>query len=139
MTRWRQARRVVAAWVVSFALYALYFQGQWAFGERPIYSITGDEPHYLTIAMSLVTDGDLDVLDEYRDKEYFPYYPFHLGDPRDPEDMHAIYGRSGALFSKHSIGLPLLLTPAMRLGGYGWATVFMLAVAATLSVQILYL
>ena len=122
-------------WALSAAAYGAYFQAQWAFGARPIFSVTGDEPHYLTIATSLVSDGDLDVLDEYRDKEYFPYYPFHLGDARDMEDMHAIYGRGGGIFSKHSVGLPLLLAPAMRLGGHGAATVVMIALTAMLAAQ----
>jgi hypothetical protein len=131
----RRLAPALGIWLVSAALYAAYFQAQWVYGARPIFSITGDEPHYLTIATSLVSDGDLDVLDEYRDKEYFPYYPFHLGDARDMEDMHAIYGRSGAIYSKHSVGLPLLLAPAMRLGGYGVATLLMIALTAALSAQ----
>ncbi|HET6318031.1 MAG TPA: hypothetical protein VFG86_16375 [Chloroflexota bacterium] len=135
----RQLATLVLVWVFSYAVYGLYFQGQWVFGERPIFSITGDEPHYLTIATSLVSDGDLEVLDEYRDKEYFPYYPFHLGDARDPEDMHALYGRGGALYSKHGVGLPLLLAPTIRLGGYGWATLLMLGIAALLSTTIFLL
>ena len=130
---------LLLAWLVSYTVYGLYYQGQWVYGERPIFSITGDEPHYLTIATSLVSDGDLDVLDEYRDKEYFPYYPFHLGDARDPEDMHALYGRGGALYSKHGVGVPLLLVPAMRFGGAGWAVLTMIGIAALLSVQVLLL
>jgi hypothetical protein len=135
MVRLRSALPALVVWALSAALYGAYFQAQWAFGARPIFSITGDEPHYLTIATSLVSDGDLDVLDEYRDKEYFPYYPFHLGDGRDMEDMHAIYGRGGGVFSKHSVGLPLVLAPAMRLGGHGAATLVMIAIAAALSAQ----
>jgi hypothetical protein len=133
------ARVPLLVWLVSFAVYAAYFQGQWVYGERPIYSVTGDEPHYLTIATSLLKDGDLDVLNNYRDKDYFAYYPYHLGDPRSPEDMHALYGRGGRLYSKHGLGLPLLLLPAMRLGGAGVATVFMMAVTALLAVQLMLL
>ena len=105
--------------------------------------ITGDEPHYLLIATSLLRDGDLDVLNNYRDKHYQPFYPYHLGDARKPEDMHALYGPGGGLYSKHGVGLPLLLLPAMRLGGteggHGLAIVFMLGVAAALSTQIFFL
>jgi len=136
----RLPRRVqLAAWIASFLLYAGYFQGQWAFGERPIFHITGDEPHYLTIATSLVKDWDLDIYNNYRDKDYFAFYPFHVGDARDPEDMHALYGRGGALFSKHGVGLPLLILPAMQLGGHGPATVFLMGIAALLSVHVLLL
>ncbi|MGH2367373.1 MAG: hypothetical protein ACRDI2_04165, partial [Chloroflexota bacterium] len=130
--RWRW---LCMMWLLSWAIYAAYFQGQWVYGQRPIYHITGDEPHYLVIATSLLRDGDLDVLNNYRDKHYHPFYPYHLGDARSPEDMHAIYGRGGRLYSKHSLGLPLLLLPAMLAGGHGLAIVFQMAVAAVLSVQ----
>jgi hypothetical protein len=139
----RRAGLALAVWACSLALYGLYFQGQWIYGERPVIHITGDEPHYLLIATSLLRDGDLDVLNNYRDKHYQPFYPYHLGDARQPEDMHALYGPSGGLYSKHGVGLPLLLLPAMRLGGtgegHGLAIVFMLGVAAALSTQIFLL
>lgn len=128
-----------AFWLFAFAVYAAYFQAQWLFGERPIYHITGDEPHYLLVATSLIRDGDLDVLNNYRDKDYLDFYPYHLGDPRDPTDMHALYGPGGRLYSKHGLGLSLLLLPAVRLGGSGPATLFMIALAAALSVQTLLL
>lgn len=127
--------RLALLWLLSWTVYALYFQGQWVYGARPIIHITGDEPHYLVIATSLLRDGDLDVLNNYRDKDYFPFYPYHLGDARSPEDMHAVYGRDGGLYSKHSLGLPLALLPAMRLGGHGLAILFMISLAATLSLQ----
>ncbi|HEV2124517.1 MAG TPA: hypothetical protein VGW38_17320, partial [Chloroflexota bacterium] len=94
---------VFAAWLFSFLIYGTYYQGSWTYGERPIYHITGDEPHYLTIATSLLRDGDLDIYNNYLNKDYFVFYPHHLGDPRDPEDMHALYGRGGALYSKHGL------------------------------------
>jgi hypothetical protein len=130
---------LIAVWLLSLAVYAAYFQGQWVYGERPIYHITGDEPHYLVVATSLLRDGDLDVYNNYRDRHFLPFYPYHLGDARDPEDMHALYGRGGALYSKHGLGLSLLLLPALAGGGAGWATVLMLAVSALLAVQILQL
>jgi hypothetical protein len=126
---------VLLLWLLSWAVYGLYFQGEWVFGQRPIIHITGDEPHYLVIATSLIRDGDLDVLNNYRDKDYLSFYPYHLGDARSPEDMHAIYGEDGHLYSKHGIGLPLLFLPALKLGGHGLVIVFMMGVAAALAVQ----
>jgi hypothetical protein len=125
----------VLLWLVAFGIYAAYFQAQWVYGERPIYFITGDEPHYLTVATSLIRDGDLDVLNNYRGKDYSPFYPYHLGDPRDPEDMHALYGPHGQLYSKHSLGLPLLLAPALLLGGHGAVKLCLMALSALLAVQ----
>lgn len=135
----------VALWLVAWLVYGLYFQAQWVYGERPIYHVTGDEPHYLVIATSLLRDGDLDVLNNYRDKDYWSFYPYHLGDPRDPEDMHALYGRAGHLYSKHSLGLPLLILPAMAVArvagadGHGPATVLLMGITAVLSVQLFLL
>jgi hypothetical protein len=101
-----------------------------------LYRITGDEPHYYTITTSLIKDGDLDILNNYRDKDYLPYYPWHLGDPRDPDDMHALYSPRGNLYSKHSLGLPLLILPAMWLGGFTWAIGLLMCVSALLAVNL---
>ena len=130
------SRGIVILWLLALAIYGGAYQAQFAWGERPIYHITGDEPHYLTIVTSLIRDGDLEIFNNYRDKDYLPFYPWHLGDPRDPEDMHALYGTGGNLYSKHSIGLPLLILPAMWLGGHGLAIGFMMALSALLSTEL---
>ena len=127
---------LVAMWLLSWAVYGAYFQGQWVYGERPIYHITGDEPHYLVVATTVLRYHALDVLNTYRDKDYLSFYPYHLGDPRDPEDMHALYGRGGHLYSKHGLALSLLVLPAFALGGAGLVTVFLMALTAALSVLI---
>ncbi len=63
--------------------------------------ITGDEPHYLTIAELLIRDGDLKILNNYNpDTPVMREVPFEAG------EGHAING-----YSIHGIGLPLLLTP----------------------------
>ena len=130
------SRGIVILWLLALTIYGSAYQAQFAWGERPIYHITGDEPHYLTIATSLIRDGDLEIFNNYRDKDYLPFYPWHLGDPRDPEDMHALYGTGGNLYSKHSIGLPLLIIPAMWLGGHSLAIGFMMALSALLSTEL---
>ena len=40
----RRAGLALAVWACSLALYGLYFQGQWVYGERPVIHITGDSP-----------------------------------------------------------------------------------------------
>ncbi len=128
--------RLTVIWLITLALQAGTYHATTAWGERPLYRITGDEPHYYTIATSLIRDGDLDILNNYRDKHYLPYYPWHLGDPRDPEDMHALYGPTGTLHSKHSLGLPLLIVPAMWFGGFELAIGLLLCISALLAVQL---
>jgi hypothetical protein len=134
-TRGASRRLLVALWLVAWLVYAGYFQAQWVFGERPIYFVTGDEPHYLVVATSLLRDHDLDVLDNYQFLDYFSFYPYHLGDPRDPMDMHALYGRGGHLYSKHGLGLSLLVLPGLALGGVGTAKLLMMGLTALLAAQ----
>ena len=116
-----------------------YFRATHTSGAQPIYYITGDEPHYLVIATSLRRDGDLDVLNNYREKHYLPFYPHHLGDPRDLHEMHAIYGRGGAVYSKHPLGVPLMVLPFFRNGDPFGIHVLMMALTGLLGVQVFLL
>ncbi|MAG37209.1 MAG: hypothetical protein CL878_13325 [Dehalococcoidia bacterium] len=123
---------------VSVGAFA-YFRATHTSRVQPIYYITGDEPHYLVIATSLQRDGDLDLLNNYRDKHYLPFYPHHLGDPRDMHEMHAIYGRGGAVYSKHPIGLPLMLLPLFRNGDPFGVNILMMVLTGLLGVQVFLL
>jgi len=71
---------------------------------------SGDEPHYLLVAHSILTDGDLDVTDEYEDEEYEPFHPGLLF-PHTKRGMV-----EGSHYSMHGIGLPIALVPAYALG-----------------------
>ena len=77
----------------------------WGLITHGTFAGTGDEPHYMMIARSLATGGDLDLADDYAD----PTNPIHLGQLR-PES-HARPGRDGTLRPVHDVGLPLLFTP----------------------------
>jgi len=84
----------------------------------------GDEPHYLTMTQSLLSDLDLDLADEFRDREYASFFPGELrphASPSSPE---------GALYSIHAPGLPVLLLPGYALLGYPGAKLTMSALAA---------
>jgi hypothetical protein len=84
----------------------------------------GDEPHYLVMAQSLLSDGDLDLTDEFAAREYAPFYGGGLAPHTSPNTP------PGRLYSMHSPGLPALLLPAYALGGYPGARVFVSALAA---------
>ncbi len=71
---------------------------------------SGDEPNYLTVAHSLVTDGDLDLSDDYRDRVYAPYHPTVISPHYRPGLAE------GSRYSMHGIGLPVLVAPAYALG-----------------------
>jgi len=71
---------------------------------------SGDEPHYLTVAHSLVTDGDLDVADDYRDRVYAPFHPTTMS----PHYRPGV--EEGSRYSMHGIGLPVIIAPGYALG-----------------------
>jgi hypothetical protein len=76
------------------------------------------------MAQSLLSDGDLDLTDEFADREYAPFYGGDLAPHTSPNTPR------GRLYSMHSPGLPALLLPAYALDGYRGARVLQSALAA---------
>jgi len=72
---------------------------------------TGDEPHYLLAAHSLVTDLDSDLANNYDQFDYLSFY-FSKDIVRQVRTNAA-----GQQILSHSLGLPLLIAPAYALGG----------------------
>lgn len=84
----------------------------------------GDEPHYLLQAQSLLSDGDVDLADEYDQREYAPFFAGTLQahtSPRSPK---------GVLYEVHTPGLPALALPAYAAGGYPGVKLFLALLAA---------
>jgi hypothetical protein len=48
---------------------------------RTVQPTESDEPHYLLASESLVTDGDLNLRDEYERPDYFDFYPTRFVEP----------------------------------------------------------
>jgi len=69
--------------------------------------LTGDEPHYMLIAQSLLRDHDLRVDDDYAEGSFREFYDGKIG----PHLAH------GTPYSIHGVGLPLLLLPGFALLG----------------------
>jgi hypothetical protein len=111
-------RRTLALWLLLFGVYAATL-GLDAFDGS---DYGGDEPHYLLAAESLVEDGDVDVLDEHRERSYEAFYPHEL-DPHGKET-------EGRLNEPHGVGFPLLIAPAWALGGAKGVELFLAAIAA---------
>lgn len=111
-------RRAVALWLVLFAAYAATL-GIPAFGAS---EYGGDEPHHLLAAESLISDGDIDLRDEYATRAYGDWYPAAL-------ERH---GRltDGRADEPHGVGYALLITPAYALGGPKLVQLQMAALAA---------
>ena len=73
---------------------------------------TGDEPHYLVIAQSVLADRDLKIENNHRRGDYREYY---AGDLR-PDYLRR--GVNGEIYSVHAPGLAVIVAPAFALFGY---------------------
>ena len=111
-------RRTLALWLLLFGVYAATI-GLDAFGGS---DYGGDEPHYLLAAHSIVHDGDVDVLDEYRSRAYADFYPHALARTGSETE--------GRLNEPHGVGFPLLIAPAYAIGGPRGVELFLAAIAA---------
>lgn len=72
---------------------------------------TGDEPHYLLAAHSLVNDVDFDLTNNYAGLDYLNFY--YSKDIVPQTRLNA----AGQQILNHHPGLPLLIAPAYALGG----------------------
>ncbi len=75
--------------------------------------LTGDEPHYLLVTHSIVTDGDFRLANNYENKDFLGFY---VGDDLGPV-LHVAKGKDGDLYPIRGPGFSLLLAPAYLLGG----------------------
>jgi hypothetical protein len=84
----------------------------------------GDQPHYLIIAHSLLTDGDIRIENNHANRDYQGYFPGPLA------PHYLAPGLNGEIYSVHAPGLPALLLPAYGLAGYPGAVVFICLLSA---------
>ena len=92
----------------------------------------GDEPHYLVVTQSLVSDGDLRIDDNHARGDYRAYFnaplkPDHIVPP----------SADGAIYSIHPVGVSLLVAPGFRAGGYAGASLT-IALVGTLAGLLLW-
>lgn len=98
------------AWLLPLAVFLIVLAGgQAAVGMRAAAtaSVTGDEPFYLLTTQSLVSDGDLDLRDEYRQREYRRFWDGNIPLWKQMEPAP-----DGRLLSPHEPGLSVITTPA---------------------------
>jgi hypothetical protein len=93
-------RRRLWPWPLAIVLFV------WTLTTHGKYSDSGDEPHYLIIAESLVSDFDFDLANNYAggSARWFGADGLEHG-------PHALQTKHGALWSVHDFGLPVLLLP----------------------------
>lgn len=84
----------------------------------------GDEPHYLVMTQSLLRDGDLDLQNQFRERQYASFFPGTLEPHTSPASP------PGRIHSIHAPGLSALLLPAFASFGYHGARALMCVLAA---------
>jgi hypothetical protein len=92
-------------WILLVAVYAATL----GIPAAPGTDYAGNEPHHLLAAESIVSDRDVDLADEYRDRSYAIWYPRELS--TDGREV------SGRLVEPHGVGFALLIAPAYAIGG----------------------
>ena len=63
-------RRAGVLWLVLFGIYA----GTLGIHGADDHRFAGDEPHYLLMAQSIASDGDIDLRNQYAKREYRGFY-----------------------------------------------------------------
>jgi hypothetical protein len=90
----------------------------------------GDEPHYLSMAQSLLENGDLDLQNQFATRAYRSFFAGRLEPHTSPASP------AGKLYPVHAPGFALLILPAFALGGYPGARLFVSALAALTGVLV---
>jgi len=101
-----------ARWPPQCFVPALVFLVVFGLTTHAKYSVSGDEPHYLMIAESLLSDGDLDVSNNYRTGS-----GVRFGHEGLLPGSHVRVARDGSLMPVHDVGLPVLLLPVYAMAG----------------------
>ncbi len=92
----------------------------------------GDEIHYLAMTVSLVRDGDLNLINNYQSQEIQDL----AGGPVEP---HLIYLKNGQGYSSHEPGLAALLAIPYAIDGRRGAVIFMMILAIIAAMQIYWM
>ena len=92
-----------------------------AIGARATYGAktTADEPQYLLTALSIAEDFDLDISDEIADRRFTPWHEINLN------QQTIALNETNQRISPHDPLLPVLLAPAMAIGGWTSAKIFL--------------
>jgi hypothetical protein len=118
-------RKLVLLFLTAFLVYhlatlAIVLKGR---------TFSGDEPNYLLTTHSLLRDGDINLANNYDNKDYFHYYSRELF-PRLKLGVYANQGKKGpgTLYPVNLPGIAVLMLPRYALSGLfeGGARTFVL-------------
>jgi hypothetical protein len=115
-----------AAFVIALAAFCIFnFWGMIATAP------TGDEPHYLVIAQSVISHATFDLKTVYEQREYLAYYP------AEKALVPHVWVKDGQWFPWHGVGLPILSLPFFALAGRA-GVVAMLTVTSVAGLAVLW-
>ena len=114
--------------VITFLAYLSY-----SMNVLPQMRLSGDEPSYLMITYSMIYDNDIDLKNNYENKDYHKFGREWETNPT------AVNTADGRLLPIHSVGFPILLIPAFLLGNRVGVVVFLNLATAFLVVQMFLL
>src|SRR3954452_12432644 len=123
-SRWsspeHSARRSTLALVaVLFAVYAATLGTH----AVPAHRLSAAGAHVLMTTESIVSDHDVDLRNQYRDRAWRKWYGGELTPTARPDG-------AGRILEPHGAGMPLLLAPAWAIGGVTAVRLFLAALAA---------
>lgn len=105
-------------------------------GYKKIYTVTGDEPHYLVMANGILTynsfEQTLPYAEEFRSKDIYKNGLAPADTVVSAENTHAVRGPNG-LYNVHNIGLPLLLAVPYGIAGVYGAKIAMVLLTGTMA------
>lgn len=115
-------RRWLAVVLVASALVWVLIGARYLVRLQPL---TGDEPYYVVTAISLLEDRDLDEANQYAERVWLRFYPPEQlpagwqGWPSFPWELppHAAHAVRPGLYSKHGLGLALLIALPWAIAG----------------------
>jgi hypothetical protein len=90
----------------------------------------GDEPQYVLLAHSLLTDGDVDLADEFAHRDYGAFFAGELEPHTSP------FSRPPHAYSIHTPGLPVLVLPGYAAAGYAGVRLTLAALVALAAVLV---
>lgn len=131
------------AWLAVMLVAGIFYAAMVPAILRYLDPVTGDEPFYIMTAISMIRDGDLKESNNYADRDFEEFYPPDplpadwQGWPAFPRTLPphpAVTVRDG-LYTKHGLGLTMLIALPYEAAGRLGALLLVLACGVALAGQ----
>jgi hypothetical protein len=116
-----ELQTAIAVFAIAFVLFAACIPRITTYLDP----VTGDEPFYLMTAYSMLHDHDIDETNNFANRDWLRFYPAYplpgdwQGWPGISPDLppHASHTYRTGLYSKHGLGIPVLIVLPFALNG----------------------